>query len=115
MTADPGDDFNRYVNGVWLDNTEIPADLARYGMFDQLRLDAEGDIRAIVEDLAAADALEGSLEQKVGDFTLPGWTRPRLDSAGNGAVKAAFRQNRCDAIACRSSDRFRKSAQHRAV
>ncbi len=30
------DDFYRHVNGVWLDTTEIPADKARYGSFDQL-------------------------------------------------------------------------------
>ncbi len=68
LTVDPGDDFAEYANGTWLANTEIPADLSRYGMFDQLRLDSEGDIRGIVEELAATDAAPGSLEQKVGDY-----------------------------------------------
>lgn len=96
MTADPGDDFNRYVNGVWLDSTEIPADLARYGMFDQLRLDAEGDIRAIVEDLAAADAPEGSLEQKVGDFYASWMDQARLNALGTESLKPHF--DKIDAI-----------------
>lgn len=93
MTADPGDDFNRYVNGAWLDNTEIPADLARYGMFDQLRLDAEGDIRAIVEELAAANAPEGSLEQKVGDFYSSWMNVELLDELGGAPL-----QNHLDEI-----------------
>lgn len=67
-TIDPGNDFAAYANGTWLANTEIPGDLARYGMFDALRLDAEADIRAIVEELATGDAESGSLEQKVGDY-----------------------------------------------
>lgn len=67
-TVDPGDDFNEYANGAWLASTEIPADLARYGMFDQLRLDSEADVHKIVEELAASDAAPGSLEQKVGDY-----------------------------------------------
>lgn len=68
LAVKPGDDFDAYANGTWFANTAIPADLSRYGMFDQLRLDAEGDIRAIVEELAATDAAPGTLEQKVGDY-----------------------------------------------
>jgi predicted metalloendopeptidase len=36
----PQDDFYHYVNGKWLERTEIPADKARYGTFDKLRDDA---------------------------------------------------------------------------
>ncbi len=68
LSVKPGDDFAEYANGTWLANTAIPADLSRYGMFDQLRLDAEADVRAIVEELVATDAAPGSLEQKVGDY-----------------------------------------------
>ncbi len=68
LSVKPGDDFSEYANGTWLANTEIPADLSRYGMFDQLRLDSESDIRVIVEELAATDAEPGSLQQKVGDY-----------------------------------------------
>ncbi len=31
--------FFRYVNGNWLDNTEIPADEGRWGSFNELRKD----------------------------------------------------------------------------
>ena len=68
LAVDPGDNFHKYANGSWLATTEIPADLARYGTFDRLRVEAEEDIRAIVEELAAKDAAPGSLEQKVGDY-----------------------------------------------
>ena len=29
-SVNPADDFNRYVNGTWLDKTEIPADRTRW-------------------------------------------------------------------------------------
>ncbi len=32
----PQDDFYRYVNGGWLDRTEIPGDESNYGSFSQL-------------------------------------------------------------------------------
>jgi predicted metalloendopeptidase len=36
-TVKPANDFFRYVNGTWLDNTEIPSDRTRWGSFDELR------------------------------------------------------------------------------
>ena len=33
----PGDDFFAYVNGAWVEETAMPADKSRYGVFDQLR------------------------------------------------------------------------------
>ena len=33
----PSDDFFRYVNGTWLDKTEIPADRTSWGAFNELR------------------------------------------------------------------------------
>lgn len=86
LTVDPGDDFAEYANGTWLANTEIPADLSRYGMFDQLRLDSEADIRAIVEELAAADAAPGTLEQKVGDYYASWMDVSALDAKGAAPI-----------------------------
>ncbi len=80
----PGDDFARYANGKWLDNFEIPADLPGYVSFTKLRLDAEGDVRAIVEELGAEQSRQGSLEQKVG-----GYFRTWMDEAGVEAAGAA--------------------------
>jgi endothelin-converting enzyme/putative endopeptidase len=81
-SVSPGDDFNRYANGKWLDSYEIPADLSSYGVFLKLRLDAEDDVKAIVEDLALEDSPEGSLAQKVGDFYAAWMNTERLDELG---------------------------------
>ncbi len=65
---DPGDDFFEYVNGTWLENTEIPADRASIGTFYYLRDKAEEDVKAIIDEAASGHHEPGSNEQKVGDF-----------------------------------------------
>ncbi|REH56277.1 putative endopeptidase [Tenacibaculum gallaicum] len=44
----PTDDFFRYVNGSWIDNTEIPADETSWGGFNQLRKTTTKDVLAIL-------------------------------------------------------------------
>jgi putative endopeptidase len=43
-------DFFRYVNGTWLDNTEIPSDRTRWGSFDELRQKTDADALAILKE-----------------------------------------------------------------
>ena len=64
----PGDDFFAYVNGAWLDETEIPADRAIYGGFSMLADESQANVRAIVEESATGDFAKGTDEQKVGDL-----------------------------------------------
>ena len=64
----PGDDFFGYVNGTWVAETEMPADKARYGLFNILRDESQEAVKAIIERSATGDFPEGSDEQKVGDL-----------------------------------------------
>ncbi|WP_241972297.1 M13 family metallopeptidase [Aliidiomarina soli] len=64
----PQDNFFRYINGQWLERTEIPADRARWGSFDELRERAEQQVLTIVKEFAEQDAEEGSDAQKIGDL-----------------------------------------------
>ncbi len=65
----PQDDFFDYVNGTWVDNTEMPADKARWGTFDALREQSQKDIRTLVEEVSAAEGVAtGSPTQKIRDF-----------------------------------------------
>ncbi|MDD5217504.1 MAG: hypothetical protein PHS88_05280, partial [Candidatus Omnitrophica bacterium] len=32
----PGDDFNQYANGGWLERTQLPADQPAYGVFNEI-------------------------------------------------------------------------------
>ncbi|MFY7743512.1 MAG: M13 family metallopeptidase [Flavobacterium sp.] len=49
-TVKPSDNFFRYVNGTWLDNTEIPADRTRWGSFDELREKTDKDMMEILKE-----------------------------------------------------------------
>ncbi|MEL6361362.1 MAG: M13 family metallopeptidase [Pseudomonadota bacterium] len=87
IAVKPGDDFFEYANGTWLATFEMPADLSRYGMFDELRLEAEEDIRTIVQEVSAKEADAGSLEQKVGDFYGSWMDVAALDEMGTGPIQ----------------------------
>ncbi|MCC2618270.1 peptidase M13 [Aestuariibacter halophilus] len=68
LSVKPGDDFFQYVNGKWLDNTEIPADKSSYGGFTILRDEAQEDVMEIIRASAEGDFKKGSDEQRVGDL-----------------------------------------------
>src|SRR3970040_699989 len=64
----PQDDLYRFVSGTWLRHTETPADRSNYGSFTKLAEKAEGDLRAIIEEVStSAGHAPGSDEQKVAD------------------------------------------------
>lgn len=62
----PGDDFFVYVNGKWLDKTQIPEDKASYGAFQILRDEAQEDVMEIIKSSAEGDFKINTDEQKVG-------------------------------------------------
>ena len=68
LEVHPGDDFFAYANGKALAAIEIPADKSRYGAMDQLRDQADEQVRAIIEESAAGDYPVGSDQQRVGDL-----------------------------------------------
>ena len=54
----PKDDFFKYVNGTWYDNTEIPSDRTRWGSFDELRQMTDEDALAILQEAMESEALK---------------------------------------------------------
>ena len=56
-------DFFRYVNGAWLDKTEIPADRTRWGSFDELRQRTDNDALLILKEAASNHAYSASTDQ----------------------------------------------------
>lgn len=98
----PDNDFFQYVNGTWVETTEIPGDRNRWGTFDILRQQSEDDQRQIIEDLSSEETLEpGSIEQKIGDFYAS-----ILDQAlveGKGAAPIRNYLDQVDAIESKSA------------
>ena len=84
----PGDNFFEYVNGTWLDATEIPADKSRFGSFDLLRDRSDDRVKAIIEAAAAKGAPTGSEEQKIGDFYGAFMDMEAIEAAGLTPIQA---------------------------
>jgi putative endopeptidase len=68
-TIRPGADFFRYVNGRWLDRTEIPADKSAYGLRTTMSELTEGHMRELLEGAARRASHEPTtIKGKVGAF-----------------------------------------------
>jgi putative endopeptidase len=80
----PQDDLYQYVNGVWIEHTEMPEDKSRYGTFDILNDGAELSIREILDE--SRDAPEGSEARKVGDLYSSFLDEERINALGVGPL-----------------------------
>ncbi|PRY63261.1 putative endopeptidase [Knoellia remsis] len=92
----PQDDLFGHVNGGWVARTEIPADRGRYGTFDQLRENAESQVRDIITAVAEGDPQPGTVARKVGDLYSSFMDAERIEQLGVAPL-APFLQ-RIDAV-----------------
>jgi len=67
-TVNPGDNFHQFVNGKWLNETEIPADKSSFGIGYIVHEEAQDNVKAIIEESASGEFEQGSNEQMVGDL-----------------------------------------------
>ncbi|PWA11668.1 M13 family metallopeptidase [Flavobacterium laiguense] len=59
----PNDDFFRYVNGTWLNKTEIPADKTTWGSFNELRQKTDNDALAILAEASKNPIYKSNTDQ----------------------------------------------------
>ena len=80
----PQDDLFRFVNGTWIDTTEIPADRARFGTFDVLREQSTARVRDLIEEAAAGHDGErpGTPQRQVGDLYASFMDTERVEELG---------------------------------
>ena len=83
----PGDDFYRYVNGKWLDSTEIPAERSSMGMFTRLAEEATKQTRDLLESAAKSDAAPGSEDRKLGDYYASFMDEAAIEAKGIAPLK----------------------------
>ncbi len=81
-TVAPQQDFFSYVNGKWVDNTQIPADKARWGSFDALSENSQTQVRELIQELANGQYAKDSDEQKIADFYKSFMDETRIESLG---------------------------------
>jgi hypothetical protein len=109
----PQDDFFRFVNGVWVDKTPIPADRSSYGTFAELRDRAQEAVRGILEAAAVTPNAPGSIAQKVGGFYKSFVDDARVESLGIQPLAASSR--RSSGSSAPASCRRRSLAPRRSV
>jgi putative endopeptidase len=79
----PGDDFNRYASGHWIDTYVLKDYETSYGSFNELRDRADEQTHALMDELLARkDLAPGSNAQKLRDYYLSFTNRAARDAAG---------------------------------
>jgi predicted metalloendopeptidase len=86
----PQDDFYRFVNGTWLEKTQIPPDRSNYGTFQVLQDSVQQTLRAIVESAAADPGAAGGDRQLVGDLFASYMNEAAAERAGRAALATEF-------------------------
>ena len=92
----PQQNFYEHINGLWLKNTAIPDDKARWGTFDILHEASIDQLHKIVDELAQKNPSQGSTEQKVATLYANFMDEATIESLGIRPIQAEI--NRVDAI-----------------
>ncbi|MDQ3159419.1 MAG: M13 family metallopeptidase, partial [Pseudomonadota bacterium] len=88
LAIKPGDDFNRYASGHWLDTYKLKDDETSFGSFRALRDESELQTRQIFDDIAKrTDLAPGSNGQKVRDYYNSYMDRDARNAAGIAPLK----------------------------
>jgi len=88
LSVKPGDDFNRFASGKWLDTYQLKDYQVSFGSFTGLREDSEAQTRQIFDALATrTDLAPGSSEQKVRDYYNSYMNRDARNAAGIAPLK----------------------------
>ena len=90
-TIAPGDNYFRYINDKWINETAIPPTEIGAGSFFDLQTKSE---KALLEVCQAAASIEsaplGSLEQKVGDMYLSIMDTIAIEAKGYSPLQPIF-------------------------
>jgi len=79
----PGDDFNRYASGHWIDTYQLKDYESSYGSFNELRDRSEDQVHTLIDGLLArTDLAPGSNGQKLRDYYASYMNRAARDAAG---------------------------------
>jgi len=85
----PQDDLFGHVNGRWLETTEIPSDRASWGPFVTLADEAEAQVKAIIEELAAQGGDDADA-RKIGDLYASFMDEAAVEALGAKPLEPIF-------------------------
>jgi putative endopeptidase len=83
----PGDNFFRYVNGIWYDTVKIDADQSGVGSYMFLNIPQKKLLQSILDSASKSTNAAGSIEQQVGDFYASGIDTTTINQRGYDPIK----------------------------
>src|SRR3954469_17087707 len=85
----PQDDLFGHVNGRWLETEEIPPDRSAWGAGSKLAVQAEEQVRTLVEECAAVESPDrGTPAQQIGDLWTSFMDEDRIEALGAEPILA---------------------------
>lgn len=92
-TTAPQNDFFRYVNGKWMDETEIPADRGRWGSFDELRKKSSENVLEVLNKAIDSKSYGAETDQyKAATFYATAMDTASINKEGLNPLKAYIDQ-----------------------
>ena len=92
-TINPAEDFFRYANNNWIKNNPIPEEYSSYGAFTEIDQHNEILIQDIIDEVSKdANAVQGSVAQKIRDFYNAGMDTVAIDERGYSELLPYFEQ-----------------------
>ena len=83
----PGDNFYEYCNGAWLERTEIPADRAAVGVFNELDELSNKRTAGLIEEAVKSNPPAGTEARKIADLYNSFMNEAVLEQKGTSALK----------------------------
>lgn len=93
----PGDDFDKYANGAWEKNAQIPADKSNISVFSVINDEAQKREAALVSDIAKSNPAPGSDEARIANYYNAYLDTAGIEKRGLSPVKPDI--DRIEAIA----------------
>lgn len=81
-TAVAQNDFYQYACGGWMEQNPLTAEYSRFGSFDKLAENNRKQLNLLIEEIAAKQHKQGSIEQKIGDIYNLALDTARRDKEG---------------------------------
>ena len=92
-TVRPADDFFRFVNGKWIEQTDIPGDEGRWGSFNELREMTNETVLDVLENAGKSGKYDdGTDQKKATDFYSIGMDSLLAEKAGAKPLEPYFEQ-----------------------
>ncbi len=88
-SVSPGDDFNEYSNGLWLQKNPVPLTESRWGSFNEIGDRNRDRLRSIVNEVSSdKKAKKGTDRQLVGTFYRIALDSSKADADGLAPIKS---------------------------